>query len=102
MSEKMNESMTFPCAINADAEAFCRRIVIEMIRRFSIPQKNAVARVNLHWQGQQIGGPEEIAYHEDEVFWAQDIYWGHNSYWWLTDGIRKEKNLPPLRPKEID
>ena len=98
----MNTDMEFPCATDDEANRFCEHIAMEMVQRFSISMVEAVTRINRQWRGQQIGGPEEIAYHEDEEFWAQDIFWGHDSSWWITGEKRTSMNLPPLTPKSID
>lgn len=94
--------MHFPCAIDEQAIRFCEQIATEMTRRFAITPGEAVTRVNSHWCGQQIGGSDEIAYHEDEEFWAQDIFWGHDSSWWITGEKRASMNLPPLAPKPLE
>ncbi len=76
--------MKFPCAIDTKAQRFCERIAAEMIRRFSISKEETVARINHQWSNLKIGGPDEVAYHEDEEYWAQTIYLGKESCWWIT------------------
>jgi hypothetical protein len=88
----------FPYAVDAEAETFIASIIGEMCTRFGIAQEKAEARVAGVWGRLKIGGPEEIAYHEDEAFWACNFYYGKDSFWWIQGEEREAQGLPPLRP----
>jgi hypothetical protein len=78
----------FPCAGDAEALSFCRRIAEKMVARFGITAAEAVARVNRHWSGAAGTRPRvwivgrAIAYHDTSEDWAHLIYYGPNSQWW--------------------
>ena len=78
----------FPCAGDAQALSFCRRVAHEMVARFGITAVEAVARINRHWSAAAGARPRvwivgrAIAYHQTPDDWAGDIYYGPASWWW--------------------
>ena len=86
----------FPCAIDEEAESFCDGIAENMANIFDIENEEAVGRINEHWKDVKIGGPNEIAYHEDAEFWAKQIYYENGTYWWQAEWM-KEHN-PRAKP----
>ncbi len=68
--------------VNSESEAFCLKIVSEMIKHFAITQEEAIARINQQWLNISFLEADDIRYHEDETFWAFDIYYGADSKWW--------------------
>lgn len=86
--------MIFTFKTDEEAQRFCERIVASMVSLFSIPENEAIGRVNRHWQGQEIFGPTDIVYLEDEVYWAKAIYYENDTYWWLPDSPLKPKPYP--------
>ncbi|BCU78294.1 hypothetical protein [Luteolibacter sp. LG18] len=72
------------------SKAFCDRIAEQMVALFGIDAEEAVGRMNRLWKGQSFVGPDDLIYHEDEVFWANLVYFGGDSNWW--------ENPPDLKP----
>jgi hypothetical protein len=85
-------------ATDAESDAFCREIVAELVRLFSVPAEEAVGRINRHWRGQAFIGAD-IVYHETPGYWAHVIYMGKDSAWWITGEKRERMGLGPVVPK---
>jgi hypothetical protein len=95
----------FPCAGDAEALAFCRRVAAEMAALFGISRREAVARVNRHWSQ---AGPDgraprvwivglDLVYHEEPRKWARRIYY-RPDYQWRAPGQEPTPLPPPSRP----
>jgi hypothetical protein len=92
----------FPCAGDAEALRFCRRIAEEMARVFGIGRDEAIARINREWSEPAEGGRTpriwmvglDIAYHETAEYWAYTIYYGKDSGWWRPDANPEPRPAP--------
>ncbi|MEU6661568.1 hypothetical protein [Streptomyces sp. NPDC046821] len=51
-------------------------VVDEMVAEFGIVRAEAVARVNVQWDGQDLSVEDDLILHEDERYWAFTIYYG--------------------------
>jgi hypothetical protein len=93
----------FPCAGDAAALAFCRRVAAEMVTALGVSEDEAVARINRAWSTPDAGGRtpriwiigRDIVYHETPSYWARTIYYGPDSFWWLPGATPAP--LPPPR-----
>lgn len=78
----------FQFQTDTESEDFCNSILIEMVRKFAISEKEALGRINAAWKGAEIYDGDVI-FHEDEVYWANAIYYGNDSMWWQNpDGLK--------------
>jgi len=75
----------FQCALDEKAELFCLEIAEHMREFFQISQREAIGRIEEHWKDIKIGGPGEIAYHQDAEKWAKDIYYTSDSFYWVAE-----------------
>ena len=73
-----------------ESRVYVDAILDEMVRLFSIPEEEALGRINRAWKALELIGDEDLIYHEDEEYWAKTIYYGKDSEWW--------NNPPSLRP----
>jgi hypothetical protein len=87
----------FSFVTDHDGEAFCVSIAAEMERLFEISRPEAIGRINRHWAGQTISGPDDLVYREDESFWAKAIYYTSDSNWWIPGSTLCVKPYPLLR-----
>ncbi|HKE65048.1 MAG TPA: hypothetical protein VKB59_10425 [Micromonosporaceae bacterium] len=93
----------FPCAGDATALKFCRRVVNEMVRRYGIAKSEAVARVNRAWSDPDDSGTVpriwivglDIVYHDTAEDWAARIYYGSQPRWWDS-----RAGLQPIPPPD--
>ena len=72
------------------SNVFCLEIARQMVEVFKITRQEAIGRINRDWRGLKLVGPEDMIYHEDEIYWAKTIYFGKGSNWWLNP-----QNLQP-------
>ena len=88
-------------ARDLEAECFIEKIHGELQSLFGISSAEARARIEQAWgnlAAGEIGGPEELAFHEEPSYWAHTIYYGKSSCWWLTATERERRGLPRLSP----
>lgn len=84
----------FTFETDSEAYDYCHEIVAVMMRDFGISENEAIARLNRQWNGQKLGGPEELLFHELPETWAYDVYFGKGSAWW-TKANTERRPLPP-------
>lgn len=53
----------------------------EMVSQCGISRAEAVARINRHWEGLDLSGPNDLILHEDETYWALAIYYEEVPDW---------------------
>jgi len=83
-------TLKYQFKVDADAEAFCDRIVISMVRLFGFNLEEALGRINRRWAGDdflpyldETDSEYDLRYHEYSEDWAKDITYGADSQWWL-------------------
>lgn len=79
----MSNMSKFSFPTDEMGQAFCREVVEAMMLFFGITEKDAIERVNQHWQHTAIAG-EHIVYHETPDHWAKWIFYG-KAYWKNSD-----------------
>ena len=79
-----------------------KSIADEMASLFSITRAEAVARINDHWQCQDISSEDDVILHEDEYYWALWIYFGGNVNDWSRVADRSEWTLREAPSKNSD
>jgi len=88
----------YDCNFDDYGLEFLNSITNKMIELFGITEDEAVGRINRRFSGQDFFDPERpekeinIAYHEDEYYWANTLYYGKDSFWW----IRKGEKIAPI------
>ena len=86
----------FALELSPAAEAYCREIVDDMVRLFSIGRQEAIKRVNRHWQGVSSAAEPEygLMTHQTTDDWAHDIYYGKQAMWWRPGSNPKPLPVP--------
>ena len=74
---------SFTC--DEEFNSFCDEIIAEMVKLHEISEEEAAGRIDRHWKGQQIVGPDNMVYHEEPDFWANTVYYGPEAFWWMED-----------------
>jgi len=85
---------TFIFETDDQATAFCEEIVRQMVEIFGITREESIGRINREWQGLKLVSPDDVIYHEDEIYWAKTIYYGKGSNWWLNSANLKPRPYP--------
>jgi hypothetical protein len=85
---------TFIFETDDQSTAFCEEIARQMVELFGITHEEAIGRINRDWRGLKIVGPDDVIYHEDEIYWAKTIYYGKGSNWWLNPANLKPRPYP--------
>jgi hypothetical protein len=91
-------------AADQKADEFLDEVQAELQRLFGISAAEARYRIDQGWShlpDRSIGGPEEIAYHEEPYYWAHHFYYGKDSFWWIVGPERTRLGHPPLTPIPI-
>lgn len=71
-------------------------ITQEMVRLFGISRAEAVARINKHWENQDLSWVDDIVLHEDDYYWALSIYFEDGMTDWRRDA---DRSLWPVRER---
>ena len=79
------------------AKIFCLEIMDKMVELFGIPPTEAIGRINRHWKGQKLYGPQMI-YQRDAQFWANTIYYEADAFWWVEEWMAEHTPKPKPYP----
>lgn len=88
----------YDCNFDEYGREFLDSIVDKMIELFGVSEDEAVGRINRQWAGQEFFDIDRedkeynIAFHEDDYYWANTIYFGKESRWWH----REVKEITPI------
>jgi hypothetical protein len=86
----------FTLELSPAAESYCRLIVDDLVRLFSISRHEAIKRVNSYWRGVSFvtGADHQLMTHETTDVWAQHVYYGKQSMWWRPGSNPQPLPLP--------
>jgi hypothetical protein len=87
----MNSKMNFKFETDAESRAFVEEVVSKIVELFGVSLEEALGRVNRHWKGLRLVGPDLMIYHESPQALAKFIYYGPDVSWW-----KGEEGLKPL------
>lgn len=76
---------------------FCRSILIELISRFLLSQREGIDLINSQWKHTSLTEEYNIIYHELPEYWAKDFYWGEDEVWWKPENERLFMELKQLK-----
>jgi hypothetical protein len=86
--------------VPAEVEKYLDDIADDMVSRFGIPLREAVARINEHWEGLTFEEEDDLIFHELPDFWADLIHYGTGVPYGDPDADRSAWKPLPAPPAD--